>query len=229
MGPHPPAGGADWRRRTRRRAGYCAAATADLRASDEVPLRPERIVAELSRRLPDDALVLADTGHAGMWTAGLLDLRAGQGYLRAAGSLGWGVPATIGAQLGAPDRPVVLFIGDGGFWYHASEIETAVRWNVPAVFVVNDNSSLNQEVRPYRRAYGGELRGRHHELWHFAEVDLAGFAESLGATGLRVTRPGDLGPALEQAVETRGPVVVDAISSRDALAPLGFAPGRDPA
>jgi acetolactate synthase-1/2/3 large subunit len=193
-------------------------------ASDAEPMRPERLITELGAHLPSDAIVVADTGHAGMWTAGMLDLRAGQGYLRAAGSLGWGLPAAIGAQLGVPDRPVVLFTGDGGFWYHASELETAVRWKVPLIIVVNDNASLNQEVRPYTRGYGGELRGRHQELWHFEQIDLAALAESFGATGIRVTKPSEFGAAMAKAIATKGPVVIDAVSARDALAPLGFDP-----
>ena len=191
--------------------------------SDAVPMRPERLCRELSHLLPSDALLVADTGHAGMWTAGMIDLRhEDQGYIRAAGSLGWGVPAAIGAQLAVPHRPVVLFTGDGGFWYHIAEIETAVRWNVPVVIVVNDNASLNQEIRPFTRAYDGELRGRHSELWHFEDVDLARVAEAMGAKGIRVTKPAELAAAMAEAVETHGPVVVDVTSDREALAPLGF-------
>ncbi len=193
--------------------------------SDADPMRPERLCRELSDLLPDDAILVADTGHAGMWTGGMVDLRSpGQGFLRAAGSLGWGVPAAIGAKLGAPDRPVVLFTGDGGFWYHATEIETAVRWRIPVVLLVNNNRSLNQEINPFTRAYGGELRGKHHELWHFTDLDLAAVAESMGATGIRVTRPADLAKALDLALETQGPVVVDAVTDMEALAPLGYLP-----
>ncbi|MBO0893069.1 MAG: thiamine pyrophosphate-binding protein [Acidimicrobiales bacterium] len=197
-----------------------------LLASDATPIRPERLCGELSRSLPDDALLMSDTGHSGMWTGGMVDLRAGQGYLRAAGSLGWGFPASIGAKLGAPDRPVVLFSGDGGFWYHLPELETAVRWRVGTVVLVNNNRSLNQEIGPYSAAYGGQLRSRHAELWHFSDVDLAAVAESMGARGIRVTDPGDiekaLTTALDQAQSERLPVVVDAVSDIEALAPRAF-------
>jgi acetolactate synthase-1/2/3 large subunit len=194
--------------------------------SDAEPMRPERLCRELTDLLPSDTLLLADTGHAGMWTGGMVDLRhPTQGYLRAAGSLGWGVPAAIGAKCGAPDRPVVLFTGDGGFWYHATELETACRWNIPVVIVVNDNHSLNQEIVPFTPAYGGRLHGRHHELWHFLDVDLAGVARSMGATGIRVTRPAELDKALSTALEADGPVVVDVQTDIDAVAPLGHVPG----
>ena len=181
---------------------------------------------ELSRTLPDDALLVSDTGHSGMWTGGMVDLREGQGYLRAAGSLGWGFPAGVGAKLGAPDRPVVVFSGDGGFWYHLQELETAVRWRVGVVVLVNNNRSLNQEIGVYSSAYGGQLRARHAELWHFSEVDFTAVAESMGARGIRVTDPGDiekaLTTALDQAQSEHRPVVVDAVSDIEALAPRAF-------
>jgi acetolactate synthase-1/2/3 large subunit len=197
-----------------------------LLASDATPIRPERLCGELSRTLPDDALLVSDTGHSGMWTGGMVDLRAGQGYLRAAGSLGWGFPAGVGAKLGAPSRPVVVFSGDGGFWYHLQELETAVRWRVGMVVLVNNNRSLNQEIGIYSSAYGGQLRARHAELWHFSEVDFAAVAESMGARGIRVTDPGDiekvLTTALDQAQTEHRPVVIDAVSDIEALAPRAF-------
>jgi acetolactate synthase I/II/III large subunit len=196
-------------------------------ASDDVPLRPERLCAELSGVLPDDALLVVDTGHAGMWSAHMVDLNApGQGYIRAAGSLGWAFPAGIGAKLAAPERPVVVFTGDGGLWYHVAELETAVRRRAGVVVVVNDNQALNQEIGPVKQAYGGELGGRHEDLWHFADVDFARLAEAAGAKALRVTRPeelrGALATAVEEAEASRLPVVVDVLTERMATAPLAY-------
>lgn len=192
--------------------------------SDAVPIRPERICNELSNALPDDAILVSDTGHSGMWTGGMVDLkRHGQSYLRCAGSLGWGFPAALGAKLAAPERPVVLFTGDGGFWYHLSELETAVRWRIGAVLVINNNRSLNQEQSVYTPAYGGELHGRHAELWHFEDVNFARVAESMGATGIRVERPGDFEGALERAFATKGPTVIDVVTDIAAMAPGPFA------
>lgn len=192
-------------------------------ASDAVPMRPERIVRELTGTLPDDAILVVDTGHSGMWSGGYLDLNhAGQRYLRAGGSLGWGLPASLGAKLAAPDRPVVLFSGDGGFWYHVGELETAARWNISTVMVVNNNQALNQEINPYTVAYGGELTGRHGEIWHFNDVDFSTVAESMGVKGIRVTDPADVAPAIERALEMGGPVVVDIVSDRNIVAPKGL-------
>src|SRR5215470_7309329 len=75
--------------------------------SDAVPIRPERICHELSRHVPDDGIVVVDTGHAGMWMGGMYDLRSPrQSYMRSAGHLGWAFPAGLGAKCACPDRPV---------------------------------------------------------------------------------------------------------------------------
>lgn len=213
-----------WRDRARNLTKSWRESVAHLTESDASPLRPERLTTELSTLLPDNAIVVSDTGHAGMWTAGYLDLgKPSQGFLRAAGSLGWGLPAGIGAQIARPDAQVVVFTGDGGLFYHLSELETAARWNVPLTVVVNDNRSLNQEINPYTVAYGGSLSGRHHELWHFNDVDLAVVAESLGVTGIRVTKPSELEPAMARAAEINGPVLIDVVSDIEAVAPKGSA------
>lgn len=194
--------------------------------SDQVPIRPERLCAELSNCLPGDALLVSDTGHSGMWTGSYVDLRSGgQGYIRAAGSLGWGLPAAIGAQVARPHRPVVLFTGDGGLWYHVGELETAARWRIPVVIVVNNNRSLNQEIWPYTEAYGGSLHGRHAELWHFTDVDLAAMAETMGVRGITVRKAGDFPAALEQALAGPGPALVNVATDIEALAPRGYRSG----
>jgi acetolactate synthase-1/2/3 large subunit len=134
--------------------------------SDAAPINPARICHELSKHVPDDAIVVVDTGHAGMWMGGMYDLRTDtQSYMRSAGHLGWAFPAGLGAKCGAPDRPVVTFTGDAGFWYHIGDIETAVRWKINAVTVVNNNGGGNQSSaastasmaarRPSRRASCG--------------------------------------------------------------------------
>jgi acetolactate synthase-1/2/3 large subunit len=194
----------------------------EVMTADAHPIRPERICNVLSESLPDDAIVVSDTGHAGMWTGGMVDLKSTQSYIRAAGSLGWGFPGSLGVKLASPDRPVVLFTGDGGFYYHLSELETAVRWNIGTVTIVNNNRSLNQEMEVYEPAYGGTLHGKHHELWQFNEISFAEMAQAFGAKGIRVTRGRDLKFALEEALAERGPTVIDVETDISAVAPLAF-------
>ena len=193
----------------------------DLLHSDAVPIRPERLCQELSDNLPDDAFVVVDTGHSGMWMGGMLDLRTtGQGYIRSAGHLGWAFPASLGVKCALPDRPVVCFTGDAGFWYHIAEIESAVRWNINTVTIVNNNRSGNQSKRGFDKAYGGEQTEKARELWTFTEVNFARIAEDIGAVGIRVEKPGDIAAALERALKLDKPVIIDVVCDIDALAPL---------
>ena len=156
-----------------------------MRNSDAVPIRPERICKEISEWLPEGGVVLSDTGHSGMWTGQMIRLtRPGQRFLRCAGSLGWGFPATLGAKCALPDRPVIGFCGDGGFYYHLAELETAARFNINAIMVVNNNYALNQEKHLFDAAYKGQQRGRATEMWHFShEVNFAKVAEAMGCVG----------------------------------------------
>ncbi|MCY4382336.1 MAG: thiamine pyrophosphate-binding protein [Nitrospinae bacterium] len=199
---------------------------APLLNSDASPMRPERVCKTLGEHLPSDAIVLADTGHSGMWTGGYLDLKSPDvSFMRAAGHLGWGFPAALGAKCGAPERPVVLFTGDAGFWYHIGEVETAVRWGINAVILVNNNGSQNQETKIFDDAYGGEQRGKAHELWHFNQTNFTEIAKSMGAASIRVEKPGELGSALDQAFSMKGgPVILDVVTDIEALAPGAYGP-----
>ena len=97
--------------------------------SNAVPIHPGRICGELSKHVPEDGIVVVDTGHAGMWMGGMYDLRSPkQSYMRSAGHLGWAFPAGLGAKAACPERPVITFTGDAGFRYHIGEFETAVRY-----------------------------------------------------------------------------------------------------
>jgi acetolactate synthase-1/2/3 large subunit len=190
-----------------------------LRDSNAVPIRPERIMKEVGDWLPEDTIVVCDTGHAGMWSAQQLWVSKPWDFIRAAGSLGWAFPASLGAKCAMPKKPVVCFTGDGGFWYHLQELETAVRCGIPTVTIVNNNNSLNQETTIFQHAYGGKPSKKQGEMWHFSKVDFAAIAESLGALGIRVTKPGELRSALDRAISSGRPAVVEVQSDIEALSP----------
>ena len=191
-----------------------------LLESEQVPMRPERLCAELTDLVPDDGIVVVDTGHAGMWMGGMFDITTStQSYLRSAGHLGWAFPASLGAKCAQPERPVICFTGDSGFWYHVAEIETAVRWGINSITVVNNNHSGNQSKRGFDRVYGGKQTEKALEMWVFTEVDFAALAEHIGALGIRVEKPADLAPAFDRALSADRPVVLDVVTDIDALAP----------
>jgi acetolactate synthase I/II/III large subunit len=192
-----------------------------LLRSEQVPIHPARICHELSQHVPDDAIVVVDTGHAGMWMGGMYDLRSPtQSYMRSAGHLGWAFPAGIGAKAACPDRPVVVFTGDAGFWYHIGELETQVRWNIPSVTLVNNNGGGNQSKRGFDRVYGGETDNRSRELWTYRQVNFAKIAEDIGALGIRVEKPNEIASALAKAIESKRPAVIDVATDIEALAPV---------
>jgi acetolactate synthase-1/2/3 large subunit len=188
--------------------------------SDDLPMRPERLASDLTGIMPDDAVVLVDTGHAGMWMSQYFDLTSpGQDYLRAAGHLGWAFSAAIGAKCAVPDRPVVAFTGDAGLYYHLSEIETAVRWGINTVTIVNDNSGGNQSKGGFERAYQGSPTEASRRMWTYNDVDLAKVATDLGALGIRVDKPGDLRPAMERALAAGRPALIDVRTDIEVTAP----------
>ena len=191
-----------------------------LLESNSVPIHPARVCSELTKYMPDDAIVVVDTGHAGMWMGGMYDVRtAGQSYMRSAGHLGWAFPAGMGAKAACPERPVVVFTGDAGFWYHIAEVETAVRWNLASVTIVNNNGGGNQSKRGFDRAYGGEQTAKARELWNYNPTNFARLAEDMGALGIRVEDASDIAPALERALASKRPAVIDVATDIEALAP----------
>ncbi len=167
-----------------------------LRKSEAVPMRPERICRELEEWLPADATLVVDTFHAAMWTAQMIRMKGGQTYLRCGGSLGWALPATLGAKAALPEKPVIGFTGDAGFYYHIGELETAARNKLNAVMVVNTNYS------------GGVLEKVAYER----SVNFSKVAESMGCFGFRVEKPGDIRGALEKALAAGRPAVVDIVT-----------------
>ena len=221
----PTGGNASWVSRAQEHVQNWRDEHHDVLNSDAVPIRPERLCQELTNFLPSDAVLLADTGHAGIWTGSMVELHhPDQSYLRAAGSLGWGLPAALGAKCGVPDRPVVCWTGDGGMWYHIGELETAVRYGINAVIVVHNNGGLNQDRRGDEAAYAGRENDNSAELWRFNDTNFAQIAESMGALGIRVTDPNQINSALDQAVSANRPAVVDIVSDGDVAAAPPWGP-----
>ena len=192
--------------------------------SDIVPILPERLCRELTDYLPSDAILVSDTGHSGIWTGTMIDLKhPDQTYIRCAGSLGWGLPAAMGAKCAQPDRPVLLFTGDGGIWYHLADLDTAMRYGINTVTLVNNNHSLNQEKSHVELIYG-EQTLTSDELWLFPDADFAKIAESMGCLGITVNKPTEIASALDQAFAAGKPAVVDVKTHIDGIAPQAWTP-----
>ncbi|HET9405528.1 MAG TPA: thiamine pyrophosphate-binding protein [Burkholderiales bacterium] len=219
-----------WTGRVQQLAAEWRAGAEPMLKSDATPMRPERICREITQALPADGVVVTDTGHAGMWTGQMIDMtQPGQRYIRCEGSLGWGLPGAMGVKCALPDRPVLCFTGDGGIYYHLTELETAARHGINLVVVVNNNSSLNQEIPLVKTAYREKRDDRSGEIWRFQKnANLAKVAEALGCAAFRVEKPGELKDLLPRAFAMGKPVVLDCISEEQALAPTAWLPGAGP-
>ena len=194
-------------------------------ASDAFPIRPQRLCRELTRVLPTNAILVADTGYSALWSGNLVDLlHRGQTYMRAAGSLGWAFPASLGAKAAAPDRPVICFTGDGGFAYHLPELETARRCGLKTITIVNNNHCLSQGVRNLNIAYQHRDEGRKSECYVYRETDFAAVARSFDCLGLTVERAEDFGAAFAQAMASDIPVVIDVKTEFAYQAPMAWVP-----
>ena len=195
-----------------------------LCASDAKPIRVERLCRELTENLPPDAVLAVDTGWSGVWTGAMVYLNhPGQTYIRAAGSLGWAFPAALGAKCGAPERPVFCFCGDGAFYYHLGELETAVRFGINTVTVINNNSRFGQCLAGVNRAYG-DRQGNRQEIFCFGDTNFARIAQEMGCLGIRVEEPGEIAGAIQQALGAGRPVVIDVVTDPSCQAPQPWLP-----
>jgi acetolactate synthase-1/2/3 large subunit len=206
-----------WARRAGAVAQAWQRAVAPLRDSEAVPVRPERLCKEISAVLPENAVLVADTGYSAIWSGTMIDfLHPQQVYLRSAGSLGWSLPAAIGAKCAAPDRPVFCFCGDGAFWYHLAELETASRWGIKVITLVNNNSMLGQCEPFARRASSKYPEHNTDAAYCYQETNFARIAEEMGCFGIRVERPGEIREAIQAALDQEKPTVVDVVTDGNA-------------
>ncbi|MCC4317406.1 acetolactate synthase catalytic subunit [Streptomyces malaysiensis] len=186
--------------------------------ADGSPIRPERIMKELDALLTPDTIVVADASYSSIWMSNYLRAqRGGQRFLspRGLAGLGWGLPMAIGAKAAGPNSPVVAVVGDGGFAYCWSELETAVRMNLPLTVIVLNNAILGYQ--------------KHSELHQFAEhttaiditrIDHVAIATACGARGVRVDVADDLAGALRDAMGSSAVTVIDVVTAADAFPPI---------
>jgi acetolactate synthase I/II/III large subunit len=199
---------ADWR-----------AAVQESESSGAVPMRPERLFSMLCDEAAADAVMVGDTGHTAAWTARHIRLSGRQSIVRAAGSLGWGLPASLGVKCACPDREVICVTGDAGFFYHVSELETARRYGLKVIVVVNNNTSMNQETFFWDPDSADQRKN-----WQFHDSDLAEIARGFGCHGARVDDPADFAAALDKARASGLPAVIDVRTDIAVVAPKSLGP-----
>ncbi len=191
-----------------------------LAESDDQPIKPERVVAELTQALDADAIVAADAGTPCPYISAFYPARrTGRRIFsnRAHGALGYSLPAAIGAHFAAPNVKSVSVMGDGSFGFACGELETAARYNLPIAFIVISNSTFGWIKAGQRAGYG-----ERYFAVDFNTVDHAAVAAAFGVKSWRVTDPKDLGRILKQAIEFGGPTLVDIVCQplHEAKAPV---------
>lgn len=179
-----------------------------LLESEQIPIKPQRLIRDLQEVLPDDAILFCDVGNHLIWALHYLKMKKPGQFIAPFGllTMGFGTAGSIGGKLAAPDKPVIALVGDGCFCMNGMEIATAVNYNVPVVWVVMNNGLLGLIHTMQSYSLGDETI-----LTRFKQVDFAKLAESLGAVGITVTKPGELARVLPEALASGRPTVIDCI------------------
>jgi acetolactate synthase-1/2/3 large subunit/sulfoacetaldehyde acetyltransferase len=185
-------------------------------ASDAVPIKPQRVFRELRRVLAKEAILVLDEGNATAYAHHLWDSDTPGTFLTSQelACIGSGYPTALGAQAAAPERPVVAVCGDGGFSMAMHELGTAVQYGLNVVAVVLNNQGWGAEKAYQKHHYGGR-----YFAVELVNPSFAAVAESFGARGARVTKPGELAGVLEDTLAARRPSVIDILIDPEEMLP----------
>lgn len=203
--------------------------TRALRESSQSPITMGRVIAEVRRVLPQNGLVLTSSGNVQAQLYQEMPFTQSRTYISAGGfsTMGWAYPAAMGAKLAAPERPVVAMVGDGDFLMTFQEIATAVQYSIPAVAVVLNNQGW-QAIRDLQEiafgdgaSYGSMFEQEREPI----TPHLADAARAFGAHAVRVSYPDEIAPALQAALDSGTPAVVEIMVDTQMGTSGGQAPG----
>jgi len=196
---------------------------------DEVPIRPHRVFQELNKFFPANTIFTAGCGITQIWSGQLQDIELPRRYIPSggAGTLGYELPAAIGAKVACPDDPCVCIVGDAGLLFMAEELAMAGQHKLPVIVVVVNNGYLGLIRQNQKYAYGYE---HGVSLWYSEDgkkdqiyPDNVKLIEAFGGKGERVFNPGDISAAFERAMKSKVPYLIDVIVAREADASMGGA------
>ncbi len=176
--------------------------------SEEMPMKPQVPAWEIGKRLRANAIVCSDSGTNTTYWARQIPAKRGQMH-SCSGNLATmapGLPYAIAAQVAYPEREVVAFVGDGGFSMLMGELSTAVKYKLPIKVFIVKNNTLGQ-IKWEQMVF----LGNPEYVCEFEPIDFAMFARACGATGFTLDRPQDAGRIVDQALNTKGPVVVECV------------------
>jgi acetolactate synthase I/II/III large subunit len=170
-------------------------------------LAPQFVIQEIDRVTGGEAVIVTDVGQHQMWSTLYFDYRFPRQWISSGGlgTMGFGLPAAIGAKLGRPDKTVIDVSGDGGFQMTMQELATAVNYDIPVVVCILNNGYLGM-VRQWQDLFWNK---RYSQTCIAVQPDFVMLAEAFGAMGLRVTEPDQVGVALREAIDSGRPTVID--------------------
>lgn len=188
----------------------------DLAMIPGTPMNPRRVLYEIAKALPKDAIVCTDIGNVASTENSYLKCYEGKKHIAALtfGNTGFSYPAGLGAKLARPDCPVINIVGDGAWGMSLHEVSTAVQENIPTISCVFHNTAWCAEKRNQIDFYNNRFIGCDIEAPDFAEV-----AKAMGAHGIRIDKPEDVGPALLEAIKLNKPTVIQFEVDGTQLAP----------
>ncbi|WP_077324888.1 sulfoacetaldehyde acetyltransferase [Virgibacillus siamensis] len=188
----------------------------DTAMEDGTPINPRRALLEMTKALPENAIVSSDIGNVSSTANAYLRFNQTRRHIAALtfGNTGFAYPAALGAQLAEPDAPVFAIIGDGAWGMSLHEVSTAVEQNIPVVACVFNNKSWAAEKKNQVDYYDDRYVGSNISAPEFAEV-----AKSMGALGYTIDKPEDIAPAIEDALAKRKPAVLNIYVDGTQLAP----------
>ena len=170
-------------------------------------LMPQYVCEQIYEVTEGDAIITTEVGQHQMWAAQFYHFMKPRHFITSGGlgTMGYGFPAAIGAQIACPDRTVIDIAGDGSFQMNVQELATAVQYDLPVIVAILNNHSLGM-VRQWQQFF---YEGRYADTSLEVSPDYVKLAEAYGAAGLRATKPDDVRPVLEEAIRLRRPVVLD--------------------
>jgi acetolactate synthase-1/2/3 large subunit len=175
--------------------------------SSSTLIKPQFVIEKIRELTADDAIITTEVGQHQMWTAQFFDFSRPRTFLTSGGlgTMGFGLPAALGAQVGFPDRQVIDISGDGSFQMNSQEIATLVQYRLPVKIAILNNNFLGM-VRQWQELF---FNRRYSQTPMELPIDFVKLAEAYGATGLRATKPQEVEGVIRKALETPGPVIME--------------------
>ncbi|HUV24626.1 MAG TPA: biosynthetic-type acetolactate synthase large subunit [Methanomassiliicoccales archaeon] len=183
------------------------------------PIKPQKVIHELNTILPEDAIITTEVGQCQMWAAHFLRCDGDRRFITPGGlgTMGFGLPAAIGAKVAAPDRAVVDIAGDGSLMMVCQEIATAVAEDIPIFICLLNNQRLGMIMQLQNQFYDGRLFAE--QLGAFP--DFVKLAEAFGAKGVMVDDPSDLSSVIEEGTSSDKPFLADIrIDTEEQILPM---------